>query len=152
MISKRYDNERKALQDSLNARLAETERVIEVDPSSPQVTNESKLRNIKARIESSPEELATLYHYSNVVSSFFEVSGGSETTTNTRALAAELENNYFEAAAPGRGTASNGPTSPSNLDDLREFADPGGSDAENTSLNASDVDKIQFGIRDDPTP
>lgn len=148
-IRNKYQKERKALQESLNARLDETDVMKGAsdpnDPASVAQNTTTKLANIKTRIENSPAELATLYHYSNIVSSFFEVSGGAQATTNTRALAEELQNNYFDGSTPGRGTASD-------FSQLEGFADPGGSDAGNTSLNANDIDKIQFGIDDRNNP
>lgn len=150
LISTYYDNERKAIQSSLQERLKETAKA---DPTTGGASaDQNTVATIKKKLENSPEELAVLYHYSNVVSAFIDVTGADGSSgKNTAALAAELKNNHFDQGnASGRGTASSpGSVPPSNLEALQEFAGSGSSssgESTGATLDAGQVDQLQFGL------
>ncbi len=145
IIEKEYNNERKALQASLNKRLSDTQMVSEAQKKTANPPN--PIANIQKSVERSAEDLAEVVHYSNVVSSFLEVnsSDGSK-GQNTTALAMELGSNFFTEEgrnlASGSGTGDKG-----NLDALKQFAEddsdsPGAN--ETISLGVEDIDGIQY--------
>lgn len=152
LIKNSYEDERKAIQASLRARLNETQ-VTPADEASGTDEERPDFNVIKSRIESSPQELAIVYHYANVVSSFLQVGEGDNATKNTAALAAELENNAFDdGTLGGRDTASDGPSFNSNIDDLAEFSEgPDSANGNNpeVQLGSGEIDQIQFGIREE---
>ena len=137
-ITSRYKKERVALQDSLNERLKETE--ISVDDEPTAITD--KITTIQKKMESSAEDFAASIHYTNIVSSFLEVSGPEGKSSNTVALARELDGNFMEEE--GRGVASQG----QDYGALQGVVE----EDENTALEASttlsveNIDAIQFGI------
>ncbi len=156
LISEYYENEREALQESLKRRLGDTERADPNDPSvlDPDQSNRDTVGDMGRRLKSSPEELATLYHYSNIVSSFIAVTGADGSSgRNTAALSAELQNNHFDPAnvgtGSGRGTASSGPSFTTDPSALQQFADEGSNstgDNSGATLDAGKVDQLQFGL------
>ncbi|MCR9203250.1 MAG: hypothetical protein NXH75_01650 [Halobacteriovoraceae bacterium] len=148
LINTYFDKEKTALHKSLQDRLESTELSVASDTNpDPAQDNATKIEQIKATINQSPQDLATVYHYSNIVSSFLEVSGNDgESSRNTAALAAELENNFFESDGSGRGVASG---TYDNLQDLVEDAPD--SDNGGVELGSDQIDKIQFGIQE-PDP
>lgn len=157
VIENYYDNERKALEASLNKRLQATQRPDPQSSGGAPASVTQTIQNIKSQIESSPEDLATVFHYSNVVSSFLEVNGdGGSTGRNTKALAAELENNFFDGNGGGRGvaTGSNGGSGYSNdLGNLSQFQEDSGDDSQDpggsVQLGSDQIDQIQYGIKAD---
>lgn len=148
LINEYFDKEKTALHKSLQDRLQATELSTATDQNpDPAQANVNKIKAIKASIAQSPEDLATIYHYSNIVSSFLEVSGDDgESSRNTASLAAELQNNFFDTdGTGGRGVASG------SYDQLQDLVrDAGDTDNGGVELGADQIDKIQFGIRDTP--
>jgi len=150
LIKMQKENEKNALHKSLVARLQKTQ----VDRSeNAQTDPDQKIKDIfkvkKNELSQDAEDLAAVFHYGNVVSSFIEVTGEGGSSRNTKALATELDNNFF---APGRnvandGSQDNGLFADGNaLDQVGGFAeDFDGSDGD-AVLDASDIDQIQYGI------
>lgn len=133
MIRTRETEEIDALQESLQARLEETQRATPEDLRRD--PNFNPLATTMERVQNSAENLAEVIHYANIVSSFIEVGDPGNGNRNTNALAAELNNNLFEGG--DRDVSS-----------LQQFADPDNSEEEqeNTTLDRDKIDQIQFGI------
>lgn len=148
LIKEQKEKEKNALHESLVARLQKTQ----VDRSeNAQTDPDQKIKDIfkvkKNELSQDAEDLAAVFHYGNVVSSFIEVTGEGGSSRNTKALATELDNNFF---APGRnvandGSQDNGLFADGNaLDQIGGFAeDFEGSDGD-AVLDASDIDQIQY--------
>ena len=140
VIKEFYKNEKEALHESLESRLAKGD------------SKQKSLKKIKGRIEQSAEDFAAVLHYNNVVSSFLKVdSGGDREGTNTKALAAELDNNFFDNS--GRDPATGSGNSSGYDGDLSMWGDrieDEKEDDENlnssSSLEAGQVDVLQYGI------
>lgn len=148
IIKDEYNNEREALQKSLTQRLEKTEKEAQQNIQ-PGAAPKNPIEDIKKSVASSATDLAEVLHYSNVVSSFLEVSSSDGAKgQNTTALAIELENNFF-TNDDGRGVASgNGQSGyDGNLDDLSQFAEDASdssSENETISLGVDDIDNIQY--------
>jgi len=118
-IINRYENEREQLTASLQKRLRATEYDdTQNDPNAISKT----LENISKKYESSPESIASVYQYSNILSSFIDISSGNSTKSNTAALAAELESNYFSADSNGRQTSSTQPANQATVRDISSLS------------------------------
>lgn len=150
LIEKTYDKEREAIENSLQARLKET--TLGGEPEDPSMDRATpQFETLSERARNSPEDLAVVYHYANVVSSFLDVTDADGSATkNTAALAAELANNAFEDGS-GRATASGGSGVTSDLGALDGMGDPQPSSGESSGaqLGADQIDQIQFGIREE---
>lgn len=150
LIRNQKEKEKNALHDSLVARLESSQ----VDRSeNADEDPDEKIQNIFEKktksLSHDAEDLAAVFHYGNVVSSFIEVTGEGGSSRNTKALATELDNNFF---APGRNVANDGSQDKglfadgNALDQVGGFAeDFDGSDGD-AVLDASDIDQIQYGI------
>jgi hypothetical protein len=144
IIEERFENERIALAASLKSRLNDN---AQADPKDATKAQE-KAESIKKAIEDSPMQLAQVFQYANVVSSFLKVDrGDGSSSTNSAALAAELENPFNTQAdprAPGN--------QPQDLSALEEFASeqPAKEDEQGSAvLGSKEIDKIQFSITGD---
>ena len=144
-IKAQYNNERKALKESLNDKLSQTE----INTEDPTQT-EDKAQKLANTYKNSAESLAEVYQYANIVSSFIQVSTNGEKGRNTAALSAELDNNYFTANSSDRQVASdNGNTqiAAPDFEEIKEFAgdvDSSGGGTSETSLNVEDINTIQW--------
>ncbi len=150
LIRNQKEKEKDALHESLVARLKSSQ----VDRSeNANEDPDEKIQNIFEKktksLSHDAEDLAAVFHYGNVVSSFIEVTGEGGSSRNTKALATELDNNFF---APGRNVANDGSQDKglfadgNALDQVGGFAeDFDGSDGD-AVLDASDIDQIQYGI------
>ncbi|MEC7277632.1 MAG: hypothetical protein VXV96_15030, partial [Bdellovibrionota bacterium] len=150
LIRNQKEKEKDALHESLVARLKSSQ----VDRSeNANEDPDEKIQNIFEKktksLSHDAEDLAAVFHYGNVVSSFIEVTGEGGSSRNTKALATELDNNFF---APGRNVANDGSQEKglfadgNALDQVGGFAeDFDGSDGD-AVLDASDIDQIQYGI------
>ncbi len=149
-ITAQYNNERDQLRKSLNDKLELTK----VDYQDETKNTAGTADKLAQHYLDSAENLAQVYQYANIVSSFIEVEKGGEKTRNSSALAAELDSNYFEADPSGnRGVASSSGTS---FDDLRGFS--GGSQSssgdaafEETNLSVEEINKMQWDGLDEPS-
>jgi len=142
-ITNRYENERDQLGKSLQKRLESTQ----YDDSDEATSSgsESKLANLANSYDTSAESLAAIYQYSNIVSSFIRIGSEDDGRTNTAALAAELESNYFSAdSSGGRETASNGSQSQT-VRDLSSLSGLGSKsdDKDPVNLESSQINMIQ---------
>jgi hypothetical protein len=138
IILNRFEHERKALHSSLKARLDKNSRPPEDQPD--QIA--TKAEQLKTSIEESPEQLAQVFQYANVVSSFLSVNNeGGSSSRNTAALVAEL-NNPFSIAGENRQ-----PAEAPDLSALEQYAEeePGNTDEQgSSSLGSKEIDQIQF--------
>ncbi len=143
-IVNRYENERKQLVKSLERKLEQTQYDDTADPQSSNAT--AKIEDMTKRYQNSATDLAKVYQYSNIVSSFIEVGSSGSGNRNTAALAAELESNYFDPNSNSRGTASQGSgasITPVDLSELSGLAGGKSKDAEAVNLESSQINEIQ---------
>lgn len=141
-INDRYENEQEAINNALRAKLKKTE----VDPDDAS-SGENALKGLAEKYENAAQNLAEIYQYANVVSSFIDIDSGdgSEKMKNTAALSAELENNYFSAAS---NSARDNPVTERDLGNLAEFGSDAGSNDGSDDVNLSNgmINEIQWGI------
>ncbi len=142
-IIARFKNERTQLVNSLAKKLEKTQ--YDEDPNS--TSGQEAIASLTEKYKNSAQDIAQVYQYSNVVSSFIKISDGSKSNkANTAALAAELGSNYFDPNSNSRQTASQGGNDPApavDLSGLKGFASEGDDDDDPVNLESGQINEIQ---------
>jgi hypothetical protein len=97
-ITQRYENEKDALIESMNARLEKTssekDGMIDITPGSKDLV---KLTKIHEELSAKTESYTQLIHYNNIVTGFLEIQDkdGNSKGRNTASIKKELENSAY---------------------------------------------------------